>query len=124
MIYQIILASFFAGLLSAMGFGSGTVLIVWLTSQLSYTQLQAQGVNLLFFIPCSMLSLIILAKKGLVDKKAALPLGFGGIIGLVIGHIVLPHIPSYYLSKLFGLFVIALSLQQLIKVIKRKPGQQ
>ena len=59
MLFQIIAASFFSGLLGAMGFGSGTVLIIWLTSCLSYGQLQAQGVNLIFFIPCAAVSLLM-----------------------------------------------------------------
>ena len=121
MFFQIFLASFFAGMLSAMGLGSGTVLIIWLTSQLAYSQVQAQGVNLMFFIPCALLSLILLARKGLVNRKEALPLGIGGAIGIAAGHLVLPLIPTEYFSKLFGVFVVLLSLQQLFKV-KRKPG--
>ncbi len=122
MLFQIILASFVSGLLSAMGFGSGTVLILWLTTQLSYSQLQAQGVNLMFFIPCALLSLIILAKRGLVDKKEALPLGISGAVGLIIGHFTLPMIPAELLSKLFGIFVILLALLQLFNTKKRTKG--
>ena len=110
-------------MLSAMGFGSGAILVIWLTSQMNYSQLQAQGVNLMFFIPCALLSLIILAVKGLVNIKEALPLGVGGAIGIIAGHLVLPLIPSELLSKLFGIFVILLSLQQLFKGRKIKSGQ-
>lgn len=120
---QIIIASFISGMLSAMGFGSGAILVIWLTSQMSYSQLQAQGVNLMFFIPCALLSLIILAVKGLVNIKEVLPLGVGGAIGIIAGHLVLPLIPSELLSKLFGIFVILLSLQQLFKGRKIKSGQ-
>ena len=110
-------------MLSAMGFGSGAILVIWLTSQMSYSQLQAQGVNLMFFIPCALLSLVILAVKGLVNIKEVLPLGVGGAIGIIAGHLVLPLIPSELLSKLFGIFVILLSLQQLFKGRKIKSGQ-
>ena len=120
---QIIIASFISGMLSAMGFGSGAILVIWLTSQMSYSQLQAQGVNLMFFIPCALLSLVILAKKGLVNISEAIPLGVGGAIGIIAGHLVLPLIPSELLSKLFGIFVILLSLQQLFKGRKIKSGQ-
>ncbi len=113
MLLQIFLASFVSGLLSAMGFGSGTILIIWLTSYLSYGQLQAQGVNLLFFLPCAAFSLFMLAKRGLVNKSEALPLALGGIVGIILGHLILPHIPTEYLSKLFGAFVIFLAFKQL-----------
>ena len=120
---EIIIASFVSGLLCSMGFGSGTILIIWLTSQMAFTQLQAQGVNLLFFIPCALLSLIILSKKGLINLKEALPVGIGSILGIFIGHITLPLISAEYLSKLFGVFVILLALRQLL-LLKRKPEKQ
>lgn len=123
MLAEIIIASFLSGLLCSMGFGSGTVLIIWLTGRLSYTQLQAQGINLLFFIPCALLSLVILSKKGLVNLKKALPVGFGSFFGIIIGHISLPLIPSEYLSKLFGIFVVLLAVRQLLS-LKRKPEKQ
>ena len=121
MIVQIILASFISGMLSAMGFGSGAVLVIWLTSQLSYSQLQAQGVNLMFFIPCALLSLIILAKQRLINSKEVLPLSIGGVMGVILGHLILPMIPPTFLSRLFGIFVVLLSMQQLFN-LKKKSG--
>lgn len=123
MLFQIFIASFLAGILSAMGFGSGTVLIIWLTTQLSYSQLQAQGVNLLFFIPCALFSLIFFIRKGLVNLKEVIPLGIGAVIGILIGHLTLPMIPADYLSKLFGVFVVFLALKQLFSLKKSTPAK-
>ena len=120
MLFKIFLASFVSGLLSAMGFGSGTVLIVWLTTFMNYGQLQAQGVNLLFFIPCAALALFLLYRKGLVSKTETLPLTVGGTIGIIAGQLLLSGIPTEYLSKLFGVFIITLSLKQLFSIISSR----
>ena len=113
MLFEIFAASFISGMLGAMGFGSGTVLIVWLTAFMSYDQLRAQGVNLLFFIPCACLSFLLLYKKGFVNKREALPIASGGAFGVLAGQFILPQIPTEYLSKLFGVFIIILSVRQL-----------
>lgn len=120
MFLEIFIASFVSGILSAMGFGSGTVLIVWLTTFMGYSQLRAQGVNLLFFIPCAALALFFLYRKGLVNKTDSLPITVGGTVGIIAGQFLLSGIPDAYLSKLFGIFIVMLSLRQLFNAIKRK----
>ncbi len=119
MIYTVIF-SFISGILSSMGFGGGTVLIVFLTSFLSFPQTKAQGINLLFFIPCAFYSLIAYSKEKLIVKEKIVPLVIGGIIGISAGYFFLQNIPSEYLSKLFGAFLVVLALKQL-KSIKRHP---
>ena len=106
MLFQIFAASFISGILGAMGFGSGTVLIIWLTSYLSYGQLRAQGVNLMFFIPCAAVSLLLLHKKGYVEIRRALPIIFGGLIGIFIGQSLIGFLPAEHLRRLFGGFVV------------------
>lgn len=120
MLFKIFTVAFLSGLLGAMGLGSGTVLIVWLTTFLNYGQLQAQGVNLLFFIPCACLSLFFLSRKGLVNKTHSLPIAVGGAVGIILGQLLLTKIPTVYLSKLFGIFIIILSLKQLFTSKKHK----
>lgn len=118
MLFKIFITSFVSGMLGAMGFGSGTVLIVWLTAFMSYDQLRAQGVNLIFFIPCACISFLLLNKKGFVNKRVSLPIAAGGAVGVSAGQLILPQIPTEYLSKLFGVFIIILSLRQLLGLKK------
>ncbi len=103
-----------------MGFGGGTVLILFLTGVLSFGQTKAQGINLMFFIPCALISLIIYAGKGLVDFKKVIPMTLGGIIGVAIGYLILQRIPTEYLSKLFGGFVVLLGLRQILNTRKKE----
>lgn len=123
MLFQIFIASFLSGMLGAMGFGSGTVLIIWLTSYLSYDQLRAQGVNLMFFIPCAAVSLLILWKKGYVEFKTALPIIFGGLAGIFLSRGLLDIIPAEYLKKLFGVFVVIIAVSRLFTLIKGKGAE-
>lgn len=120
MTFYVIISSFLSGLLCSMGFGGGTVLIIFLTSVLSFAQTRAQGINLLFFIPCAVYSLIIYSKNKLIDKSKVIPLALGGVIGVGIGYLLLQSIPTEYLSKLFGGFVILLGIRQLWKTGSQK----
>lgn len=120
MLFQIFAASFISGILGAMGFGSGTVLIIWLTSYLSYGQLRAQGVNLMFFIPCAAVSLLLLHKKGYVEIRRALPIIFGGLIGIFIGQSLIGFLPAEHLRRLFGGFVVIIAAVRLLGMIRKK----
>ena len=50
------LAAFAAGLLASMGVGGGMILIIWLTAVMGMSQIDAQGVNLIYFLPIAALS--------------------------------------------------------------------
>lgn len=108
----IILFSFLAGIVGSMGFGGGTVLIIYLSVFLSLEQTKSQGINLLFFIPCAVYSIIIYSRKKLIEKDKILPLVLPGLIGVAAGYIVLNFINSALLGKLFGGFLIILAVKE------------
>lgn len=108
-----ILSSFLAGLLGAMGFGGGSVLIIYLTNFLTYSQKQAQGINLVFFVPCAILSVISYRKSHLIDFRQTLPVTMWAIGGAVIGFLILGHIPTHLLTKIFGVFLLGIGVLQL-----------
>ena len=64
-----VLAAFFSGLAGSLGLGGGGVLVLYLVLALGMPQLKAQGINLLFFIPCAALSSIVYSFKKLIDWK-------------------------------------------------------
>ena len=113
MSFSVAFFSFLSALLGAMGLGGGSVLIIYLTTVSDLAQKQAQGINLVFFIATAFFALISNTKKGLVDQKALksfLPLS---VIGLVIGFLLLPVIPSQLLKKLFGGALLLLGIKEL-----------
>ncbi len=110
----VIISSFVSGILGAMGFGGGSVLIIYLTSFLSMEQKQAQGINLVFFIPIAALSIIMYAKAKMIKLKDILPVLLPSIAGAIAGFLLLSHIPSDIAGKLFGMLLIAIGAYKFI----------
>ena len=100
------------GVLGGMGMGGGTILIPLLTIFLSWEQKLSQAVNLIAFIPMALVALVIHAKNGLIKKDNILfmiiPACAFGIGGAVLCH----FIENEVLSKIFGWFLIVLSVVQ------------
>lgn len=102
-----ILAVILSAAISAMGLGGGGVLILYLTLIKSVPQLEAQGTNLLFFIPCAIAAVFVYAKRRVLQLKLILPMVLGGLVGVAIGSFLLYRIDTKYISILFACFLIA-----------------
>lgn len=71
-----------AGIVSGMGIGGGAILIpviLWVTD---VTQQQAQGVNLLYFLPTAAVALVTHVKNGSVETPVAKSLIWTGLLAL------------------------------------------
>ena len=109
------LASFAAGALGAMGFGSGTVLLLYLTLGLQLDQQTAQGINLLFFLPCGALALCVYAVRGALPLKRAAALLLCALPGVALGYGLLRWLPVLLLRRVFGGFLVVLAVQTLFR---------
>ncbi|MBQ8782888.1 MAG: sulfite exporter TauE/SafE family protein [Clostridia bacterium] len=119
MIIWDIAASFFSGLLGSMGFGGGGILILYLTLVLNSEQVTAQGINLIFFIPCAIMGLILHAKHGLINFKRILPYLLSAIPGVMLGLYLTNTISNAWLGKIFGAILILLGVRELITNFKK-----
>lgn len=115
-----IIAGFLSGLIGSMGFGGGGVLIIYLVVFANIPQLQAQGINLIFFVPCAILATIIYTVKKQIDYKQILPVIIGGVIGAIISSFLLQSINTNYLSKAFAIFLIAMGVSSILRLKKSK----
>ena len=79
-----IIAGIVSGILGAMGFGGGGILILYLTMYKDMPQVVSQGINLLFFIPSAAFAVVMHIKNKLIDKKAALVYIAYGLIGVAL----------------------------------------
>ena len=61
------------GILSGFGVGGGTLLLVYLTAFAGVDQHQAQGVNLLYFLPAALLALPAHVKNGYIRRDPTKP---------------------------------------------------
>ncbi len=117
MIWEII-GGLIGGLAGGMGMGGGTLLIPILTLLAGFNQLESQGINLISFIPMSIIALVLHFKNRLVKFKETYLLALIGAGVSIASAFIAMHINSVVLKKLFGVFLIAIGIWQLIEVIK------
>lgn len=113
-----IIASLVAGFLASLGIGGGSILLVYLTVIVGTAQLQAQGINLMFFIPIAIIALIVHFKNKMIDFKKIWPLILIGLCGAVLGSIVAEHIP--FVQTIFAVGILALGVRELFAKNKKK----
>lgn len=108
-----IIAGLLSGIIGAMGFGGGGILILYLTMFRNVPQLNAQGINLIFFIPSAIIALIQHTKNKLIDWKTALKyIGFG-LAGLFAGYIFLKFIEENTVKYIFSVILIIMGIKEL-----------
>lgn len=106
-------AGLLSGIIGAMGMGGGGVLLIYLTAFAGIEQMQAQGINLLFFLPCGLLAVIIYTVKKQINWKTVLKMWLGGVVGAGLGFLCAEAIDTAWLSKIFAVFLIVFGLSQL-----------
>lgn len=111
-----------AGIISGMGMGGGAILIPALVLAINPEQHIAQSVNLLFFVPTAVIALIIHIKNKRIDFKMALPIIISGLCGAFLGSLLAARLGGGQLKKLFGWFLIAMSIYEMFW--KGKQGRQ
>ncbi len=117
-----LLAGLISGTLGALGLGGGSVLILYLTLFAGLEQTQAQGINLVFFIPCALTAIIIYSRKHLIEWKVWLWTALLGVIGALLGAWLSAVIGGDLLKKLFGLLLLGFGLHEVFH--KKKPEGQ
>ena len=115
--FYFILAGLASGVIGGMGMGGGTLLIPILTIILNIEQRTAQGLNLLVFLPMSIVALVIHMKNKLVDFKVGLIIIASGIVTSVLGSILALNLSNEVLQKFFGGFLLLVGLWQIIETI-------
>lgn len=101
------------GFLSGLGVGGGSLLVLWLTQVLAFPQEQAQGINLLFFLPAALISSAFHGKKQEISWHLVLPAVLTGIIAAGLCAFWACHMDTALLRKLFGGLLIAVGLKEL-----------
>jgi hypothetical protein len=112
--YIYVLVGFLSGLLGGMGMGGGTVLIPTLTIFLGVEQHVAQATNLLSFLPMAALSVSEHNKRGLIKYQNLWRIILPALITSILGGAIAVLLPSLALKKLFGVFLIALAVREII----------
>ena len=116
--FVIALVGFFSGVCASLGIGGGFVLLLYLTAVASLPQMEAQLINLVFFLPIAVLSLGFHIRNGLIEFRSILPAVLGGLTGVLLGVWLASSLSNEWLSKLFAIFIFCIGCRELFS---RKP---
>ena len=114
-IFLYVISGVAGGVIGGMGMGGGTLLIPLLTVLCGLSQHYAQSVNLIVFVPMSIVAIIIHAKNGLINKSC-LYVSIPAAVG-ILASVLVKDIKSDLLGILFGCFLVALGVYQLASSI-------
>ena len=108
------------GVIGGMGMGGGTLLIPLLTLATGTEQHVAQAINLIAFIPMSVVALIIHARNKLLDCKYLLWVALPAVAASVPASLLIRKVGGGKLSAFFGWFLVILVVYQLVTLIVGK----
>ena len=124
-VIKYILIGLAGGTLGGMGMGGGTVLIPLLSLFTSLHQKSSQAINLISFIPMAVVALYLHYKNGLIKKQGLLLVIIPACLFAVGGSLLCIIIDVKVLRRVFGGFLIALSVLQFFadKITKKTQKQ-
>ena len=99
--------------------GGGTILIFFLTFMLGIDQHVAQATNLIFFIPTSIVAIVVNFKNKNIDLKLAIIITIFGILGAIIGANISIHVDVKILKKCFGIFLAIIAINEIYSITKK-----
>ncbi|MBC8590734.1 sulfite exporter TauE/SafE family protein [Wansuia hejianensis] len=112
---KLIFIGFISGIISGMGIGGGTVLIPSLVLFNDISQLEAQGINLVVFIPIAITAIITHIKEKNIEFKYTKQIILSGIISAGIGSFIATRIDDNNLRRYFGIFLLFIGLYEFFK---------
>ena len=113
-----IIVGLVSGVLCGLGVGGGTLLILILSVFLGVNQKIAQGTNLIFFIPTSLVSIIVNIKEKNTNVKLAVLLSLFGVIGALVGAYISKNINVEVLRKIFAFFLLIIAIYEIYSLYK------
>ena len=112
----VILFGLIAGIITGLGMGGGTILILLLSVFLGQDQHVAQATNLIFFIPTSIAAIYTNLKYKNVNLKVALTVSSFGVLGAIIGATISSAINSAILKKFFAVFILIIAIYEIYRL--------
>lgn len=109
------LAGLVCGVLSGYGIGGGSLLLIYMTQLGGLEQAQAQGVNLIYFLPTSAAALVSHWKNRLIEKKALLWAAVPGMVCSALAALAATEINSSLLRRLFGIFCVIVGVKMFLR---------
>ena len=113
-----VLIGIISGIVSGTGMGGGTILIFLLTFFMGIEQHIAQATNLIFFIPTSIIAILVNLKNKNIYLKSAIIISIFGILGAIIGANISINMDVKILKKAFGIFLAIITIHEIYTIVK------
>lgn len=114
----LILVGIISGIVTGLGMGGGSILILILVNLMSVEQHSAQATNLIFFIPTAISAILVHIKNKNIDKKVGRKLLLTTILGSASGAYLTRFVSANSLKKYFGIFLLIIGTFEIITTIK------
>lgn len=101
------------GFLSGLGVGGGSILILWLTLVQNVPSETARLLNLLFFLPAALISILFRLKQQRFSPKNVLPAILSGCLTALLFSHLAARWDTGRMKKLFGLLLLVIGIQEL-----------
>lgn len=101
-----------SGIIGGMGIGGGTILIPSLVVLTGLQQQVIQSINLISFVPVSLVALFVHYRNNNILFKFSWPLILFGILGTYIGSKLALNLSSIILRKWFGVFLLIMGFYE------------
>ncbi len=113
-------AAFLIAMLSGMGVGSGGLLVVFLTAFADVPQIQAQGMNLVFFLFSSGASMLWHVQRRRLSFPVLALAAAAGLLGAIPGTYAALILPEMLVRRLFGAMLVLSGIVSLFRRGKRE----
>ena len=100
------------GILSGMGIGGGSLLVLYLTIAAGVPPRQAGGINLLYYMGCAPLAIVGHVRNHLIDIRVAGWCILGGIITVIPSALLTNLLTHNLLKRLFGILVLYIAVRE------------
>lgn len=101
------------GVLSGLGTGGGSLLVLWLTMALEMESAMARSINLLFYLPSAAIACLFRWRQGKLDFREVLPAIVTGCLAAGAFSWLSHGMDLALLEKLFGGLLIFIGLREL-----------
>lgn len=110
----IVAVGFCSGIISGLGIGGGAILIPAILFLSDISQQQAQGINLIFFLPTAIMAIFIHNKSNLILWDKTKKIASYGLIGAILGSLLAINIEPNLLKKIFAGFLFIMGLKEVL----------
>lgn len=97
------------------GSGGGTVAVPFMERLLGVEEHKAHATAIAIILPLTLISAGLYIYKGYFDFPLSWQTSLGGVAGGLMGAYLLKKVPSVWLKKIFGVFIMFSALRMVIK---------